>query len=186
MTNAGHGIARNGIAARLADGHQIKQVLLNLIINAEQAMQSANGRGALAIRTWHDRDRESVIIEVNDDGPGLSEEKKDRIFDPFFTTKEVGEGTGLGLTVAYAIRNMVVASGCSRKERGRRSRRDSGQRRESRRGRRRLSRRSLDAFRDWCWSRWLALAAASGAGHAGFEVDRAADGAESDRLIGAS
>jgi two-component system cell cycle sensor histidine kinase/response regulator CckA len=93
----------HGLPQVFADGHQIKQVLLNLIINAEQAMQSANGGGTLTVRTWHDRDRESVVIEVNDNGPGLADDMKDRIFDPFFTTKEVGEGTGLGLTVAYAI-----------------------------------------------------------------------------------
>jgi len=87
----------------LADGHQIKQVLLNLMINAEQAMLTAHGRGALVVRTWHDQERESVVLEVHDDGPGIAEEMQGKIFDPFFTTKEVGTGTGLGLTVAYAI-----------------------------------------------------------------------------------
>jgi signal transduction histidine kinase/CheY-like chemotaxis protein len=86
-----------------ADGHQVKQILLNLIINAEQAMLAAHGRGVLTVRTWHDVDAESVILEVNDNGPGMSEETQSKIFDPFFTTKEVGKGTGLGLSVAYAI-----------------------------------------------------------------------------------
>ena len=86
-----------------ADGHQIKQVLLNLLINAEQATVAANGRGNLVVRTWHDSERGSAVLEVNDDGPGIAEETQGRIFDPFFTTKEVGKGTGLGLTVAYAI-----------------------------------------------------------------------------------
>ena len=76
---------------------------MNLIINAEQAMLSANGRGVLVLRTWHDVDRETVILEINDDGPGISDEVQPKVFDPFFTTKEVGQGTGLGLTVAYAI-----------------------------------------------------------------------------------
>jgi CheY-like chemotaxis protein len=78
-------------------------VLLNLVINAEQAMIAANGRGTLIMRTWHDSDRDAVVLEVNDDGPGVPEDVQPRIFDPFFTTKEVGKGTGLGLTVAYAI-----------------------------------------------------------------------------------
>jgi CheY-like chemotaxis protein len=92
-----------GIPHVFADPHQIQQVLLNLVINAEQAMLTANGRGALVVRTWQDPVRESIVLEVNDDGPGVPEEVRTKIFDPFFTTKEVGKGTGLGLTVAYAI-----------------------------------------------------------------------------------
>jgi signal transduction histidine kinase len=92
-----------GLPAAFADGHQIQQVLLNLIINAEQAMISTNGNGVLVVRTWHDQLRESVVIEINDDGPGIAQDLQPKIFDPFFTTKEVGKGTGLGLTVAYAI-----------------------------------------------------------------------------------
>jgi signal transduction histidine kinase len=92
-----------GLPQVFADGHQVQQVLLNLIINAEQAMLQANGRGILVLRTWHDPDQESVVLEINDDGPGIPDEVQPKIFDPFFTTKEVGKGTGLGLTVAYAI-----------------------------------------------------------------------------------
>ena len=85
------------------DGHQIQQVLLNLVINAEQAMSAARGRGALEVRSRLDEKRRRVIVEVMDDGPGIPETVKDRIFDPFFTTKATGQGTGLGLTVAHAI-----------------------------------------------------------------------------------
>ncbi|HYB97089.1 MAG TPA: ATP-binding protein [Vicinamibacterales bacterium] len=92
-----------GLPEVFADGHQIKQVLLNLLINAEQACIGANGRGTIVVRTSHDADRGSAVLEVNDDGPGIPEERQGKIFDPFFTTKEVGQGTGLGLTVAYAI-----------------------------------------------------------------------------------
>jgi signal transduction histidine kinase/CheY-like chemotaxis protein len=92
-----------GLPHVFADGHQVQQVLLNLIINAEQAMTAANGRGVVVLRTWHDPEQQSVTVEVNDDGPGIPEDVQPKVFDPFFTTKEVGEGTGLGLTVAYAI-----------------------------------------------------------------------------------
>jgi signal transduction histidine kinase/ActR/RegA family two-component response regulator len=92
-----------GLPQVFADGHQVQQVLLNLIINAEQAMLSANGRGILVVRTWHDPAQQAVVLEINDDGPGIPDDLQPKIFDPFFTTKEVGQGTGLGLTVAYAI-----------------------------------------------------------------------------------
>jgi signal transduction histidine kinase len=92
-----------GLPQVFADGYQLQQVLLNLIINAEQAMLSANGRGVLVVRTWHEANQDAVVLEINDDGPGIPDELQPKIFDPFFTTKEVGQGTGLGLTVAYAI-----------------------------------------------------------------------------------
>jgi CheY-like chemotaxis protein len=66
-------------------------------------MLGANGRGTIVLRTWHDSAKQVVVMEVNDDGPGVAEDVQGKIFDPFFTTKEVGKGTGLGLTVAYAI-----------------------------------------------------------------------------------
>ena len=92
-----------GLPHVFADPHQVKQVLLNLIMNAEQAMLAANGRGTLVARTWYDEALEMVTLEINDDGPGVPEEVQTKVFDPFFTTKAVGKGTGLGLTVAYAI-----------------------------------------------------------------------------------
>jgi PAS domain S-box-containing protein len=92
-----------GLPPIFADPHQIQQILLNLIINAEQAMLDAHGRGTLILRTWHDPDRDAVVMEVHDDGPGMPADVQAKVFDPFFTTKAVGKGTGLGLTVAYAI-----------------------------------------------------------------------------------
>ena len=93
----------DGIPPVFADPHQLQQIVLNLVINAEQAMLSANGRGTLILRSWQDLDRDAVMLEVTDNGPGVPEEVQPKIFDPFFTTKAVGQGTGLGLTVAYAI-----------------------------------------------------------------------------------
>jgi PAS domain S-box-containing protein len=92
-----------GLPPVFVDPHQIQQVLLNLIVNAEQAMIDAHGRGTLVLRTWQDAERDAVILEVADDGPGVPKDMETRVFDPFFTTKTVGKGTGLGLTVAYAI-----------------------------------------------------------------------------------
>jgi signal transduction histidine kinase len=97
----------DGLAAGLpqvfADPHQLQQVILNLVINAEQAMVNTHGRGTLVVRSWQEIERDMVLVEFADDGPGVPDELLAKIFDPFFTTKEVGKGTGLGLTVAYAI-----------------------------------------------------------------------------------
>jgi two-component system NtrC family sensor kinase len=92
-----------GLPQVFADAHQMQQVLLNLVINAEQAMLSAHGRGSLVVRTWHNAEDDIVSVDVSDDGPGVPADATSKIFDPFFTTKDVGKGTGLGLTVAYAI-----------------------------------------------------------------------------------
>jgi signal transduction histidine kinase len=92
-----------GLPPVFADAHRIQQVLLNLMNNAEQAMVASHGRGSLVVRTWHDAALNTVSFEVSDDGPGLAPEIRTKIFDAFFTTKKVGEGTGLGLAVAYNI-----------------------------------------------------------------------------------
>jgi two-component system, cell cycle sensor histidine kinase and response regulator CckA len=92
-----------GLPPVFADAHRIQQVLLNLMNNAEQAMVASHGRGSLVVRTWHDAALNTVSFEVSDDGPGLAPDIRTKIFDAFFTTKKVGEGTGLGLAVAYNI-----------------------------------------------------------------------------------
>lgn len=85
----------------VADPGQIQQVLLNLIINAEQALKEVRRKGKLTITT---RKRGGIIeIKVGDNGPGIKPEVMDRIFDPFFTTRPAGEGTGLGLSLCYGI-----------------------------------------------------------------------------------
>jgi signal transduction histidine kinase len=83
-----------------ADKSQLCQVLINLIINAFDAME---GSGTLTLRTYRDRKENKAYIEVTDTGSGIPEENLSKIFDPFFTTKEVGKGTGLGLSMAYGI-----------------------------------------------------------------------------------
>jgi two-component system NtrC family sensor kinase len=85
----------------LANREEIQQVVLNLIINAQQAMSDANGRGVLSVRTFIDGD--SAVVEVCDDGPGIPAELAGRIFEPFFTTRSVGAGTGLGLSLSFGI-----------------------------------------------------------------------------------
>ena len=96
-----------------ADQGQLEQVIINLAVNARDAM---SGGGRLIIRTYNaafetpQRRKgeevaagEYVVIEVSDSGCGISQQHLDRIFDPFFSTKEVGEGTGLGLSTVYGI-----------------------------------------------------------------------------------
>jgi len=87
----------------IADAHQLQQVFLNIITNAEQAMLESNGKGQLKIRTRTDSQNANIIVEIKDDGPGIPENHLNRIFDPFFTTKEVGKGTGLGLSLSYGM-----------------------------------------------------------------------------------
>ncbi len=83
------------------DGGQLQQVILNLVVNAHQAMKAAHGRGTLTIATGHDCGE--VWVRIGDDGTGIPAELLPRIFDPFLTTKPVGQGTGLGLSISYGI-----------------------------------------------------------------------------------
>ncbi|MFD5074120.1 ATP-binding protein [Streptomyces sp. NPDC058371] len=80
---------------------ELNQVWTNLIDNAVSAMNSTDGDGTLTVRTALDRDR--LLVEFRDTGPGVPAEIRGRIFDPFFTTKPVGEGTGLGLDISWRI-----------------------------------------------------------------------------------
>jgi signal transduction histidine kinase len=84
-----------------AYGGELNQVWTNLLDNAIDAVSDAGGAGRVRIRTSCERDL--VLVEVTDDGPGIPERDLGRIFEPFFTTKGVGEGTGLGLDVSYRI-----------------------------------------------------------------------------------
>ena len=88
----------------MVDVHQLQQVLLNLVTNAEQAMCDASGperRHKLTIRTRTDAD--VVRLDVEDTGPGIPESAMHQLFVPFFTTKPTGKGTGLGLSISLGI-----------------------------------------------------------------------------------
>jgi signal transduction histidine kinase len=81
---------------------ELEQVILNFVINAEQAVESAGRKhGRILIRLFETGRK--VRLEVHDDGPGVSAEHEPKLFQPFFTTKPVGKGTGLGLSVSYGI-----------------------------------------------------------------------------------
>jgi signal transduction histidine kinase/ActR/RegA family two-component response regulator len=84
-----------------ANVSELQQMLLNFLINAEQALESHHGARAITLRTR--ADATEVRIECRDSGPGIPSEIKSRIFDPFFTTKPEGVGTGLGLSICYGI-----------------------------------------------------------------------------------
>jgi PAS domain S-box-containing protein len=84
-----------------ANVSELQQMLLNLLINAEQALESYDGARGITLRTK--ADHAEVRIECRDSGPGIPAEIRTRIFDPFFTTKPEGVGTGLGLSICYGI-----------------------------------------------------------------------------------
>ncbi len=88
----------DGLPVIASDQAQLQQVLLNLFNNAIDAIGS-NGR--IEVRT--DRENKHIVIDVEDNGPGISKEQQRHIFDPFYTTKPNGRGTGLGLSISYSI-----------------------------------------------------------------------------------
>jgi len=102
----------------LANREEIQQIVLNLVLNSEQAIEGS-GRGTrISIRSYTEAGRHA--IEVSDDGPGIGPEIRGRVFEPFFTTKDVGQGTGLGLSISHGI---AAAHGgslelCQTQERG--------------------------------------------------------------------
>jgi PAS domain S-box-containing protein len=91
----------DGLPSVVVNPEEIQQVILNLIMNAEQAMRVAHRGGTLTVTT--NCVDGMVTIEIRDNGPGVPAALAGRVFEPFFSTKEVGEGTGLGLSIAMGI-----------------------------------------------------------------------------------
>jgi signal transduction histidine kinase len=89
-----------------ADPNKLKQVIINLIMNAVHAMQ---GHGKIVLRTSLNLNG-MLELQVEDDGPGIDPDLQEQVFAPFFTTKSEGEGTGLGL---YICRNIINGQGGS-------------------------------------------------------------------------
>jgi two-component system NtrC family sensor kinase len=89
------------LALVAANREEIEQVVINLIMNAQEAMTGAGVGGVLSVRTAMLKD--DVVVEVGDEGPGIAPELAGRIFEPFFTTRTVASGSGLGLSVAFGI-----------------------------------------------------------------------------------
>jgi two-component system NtrC family sensor kinase len=86
-----------------ADGHQLHQVLVNIVANAHQAMRRQSGPRQISITTRSDPRDHKVQLAITDSGPGIPAEIRAKIFEPFFTTKPPGEGTGLGLSLCRGI-----------------------------------------------------------------------------------
>jgi PAS domain S-box-containing protein len=86
-----------------ADSDQLNQVLTNLIVNAQHALQEVHGPRKLRISSSFRKQKGEVVVKIKDSGRGIPEEILARIFEPFFTTKEVGTGTGIGLAVCHRI-----------------------------------------------------------------------------------
>ena len=90
------------LPAFIGDQEKLRQVIVNLINNAQHAMAGARVGGTLCITT-RQREQETIEVEIRDTGYGILAQHANKIFDPFFTTKPVGEGTGLGLSISYGI-----------------------------------------------------------------------------------
>ncbi|MES2310304.1 MAG: ATP-binding protein [Verrucomicrobiota bacterium] len=100
-----------------ADRSQLEQILLNLVVNARDAIlkkmedpSNADFQPLIVLRTYKDPQLKKIILEVQDNGCGMSDEVKSKVFDPFFTTKGLGRGTGLGLASVYGILQQSNAS----------------------------------------------------------------------------
>lgn len=92
-----------GLADILADPDQITQVVINLVINAAHAIESAGTGDRITVAARRSERGRSVTLSVADNGPGIDEAIRARVFEPFFTTKDIGDGTGIGLAFCHRI-----------------------------------------------------------------------------------
>lgn len=90
-----------GLPAIMGDAQQVEQVLVNLLVNAADAIENHKGSGTISITTMASEG--NVVILVQDDGPGFTPAVASALFEPFFTTKSAGKGTGLGLSISKGI-----------------------------------------------------------------------------------
>jgi two-component system NtrC family sensor kinase len=86
-----------------ADGHQLQQVVVNLVANAHHALRAVEGQRRLTLTTRRQPVPEAVVLDVADTGSGIPAEVRPRLFEPFFTTKRAGEGIGLGLALCQGV-----------------------------------------------------------------------------------
>jgi signal transduction histidine kinase len=93
----------NNLPLLQIDGDQMQQVFLNLLLNARDAIEEAGNNGSGEIKIVTRRTEQEVIVEITDNGIGITPENLARLFDPFFSTKPTGQGTGLGLAVSHGI-----------------------------------------------------------------------------------
>lgn len=92
------------VSTVFVDSQQLQEVVLNILLNAEQAIvDSGQTRGKITFTTRYNKEERMVLVRIVDNGPGIPQRIISKIFDPFFTTKPVGVGTGLGLSISHGI-----------------------------------------------------------------------------------
>ena len=91
------------LPAVMGDPDQLRQVLTNIIVNANHALESVDGPRRLRVVSSYRKKTEQVVIKVKDNGPGIPADIRTRIFEPLYTTKEIGSGTGIGLALCHRI-----------------------------------------------------------------------------------
>jgi len=95
-----------GLPRPLLDAEQVRQMLVNLVQNGVDAVDSAGGAGTVTLSVGLSESRDLVVLRVRDTGCGMPQEVLKDIFTPFYTTKQLGKGTGMGLSIVYGVVKM--------------------------------------------------------------------------------